>query len=115
MCASTITLAGPQSRTGLLVPVNPALTWLHRGLTPPRVAAAGAQSQTGLRVNPTLTWLHRGLTPPKIAAAGAQSQTGASHGFPWSSVGVGLAAAVVAGLILIAMLKLTRRGQTTSV
>jgi hypothetical protein len=109
--------AGAQSKTGFRVPVriNPNLTWLHRGLTPPRIGAAGAQSQTGVRVNPTLTWLHRDLTPPQISAAGAQSQTGASHGFPWSSVGLGLGVAVVAGLLLLAVLKLTRRGHTTAV
>ena len=78
---------------------------------------AGAQARTGSRVpvNPSLTWLHRGLTPPRIAATGAQSQTGASHAFPWSSVGLGLAVAVVAALLLLAALKLTRRGHTTAV
>jgi hypothetical protein len=80
---------------------------------------AGAQSQTGVpvRVNPALTWLHRGLTPPQVGAARPQSQTGASHAFPWSSigVGVGVAVAVVAGLLLVAMLKVTRRGHTTAV
>src|SRR5690348_12293564 len=72
------------------------------------IAAKGAeaQSQTGLRVqvNPSLTWLHRGLTPPQAEAAGTQSQTGASHGSAWSSIGVGLAAAAVAGLLLLATL-----------
>jgi hypothetical protein len=78
--------------------------------------AAGAQSQTGVRlpVDPALTWLHRGLTPPQAAVAGAQSQTSASHGSAWSSIGVGLAAAAVAGLLLLAMLKLIRRVHTTA-
>jgi hypothetical protein len=108
--------AGAEPQTGFRVPVNPALTWLHRGLTPPRVGAPETASPTGFRVpvNPALTWLHRGLTPPQVAAAGAQPQTGASHGFPWSSVGVGLAVAVVAGLLLLAVLKLTRRAHTTA-
>jgi hypothetical protein len=78
---------------------------------------AGAQSQTGLRVpvNPALTWLHRALTPPQAGAAGAQSQTGALHGSPWSSIGLGIAAAAVASLLLLAMLKLRRRAHTTAV
>jgi hypothetical protein len=77
----------------------------------------GAPSQTGFRlpVNSVLTWLHRGLTPPRVVAAGAQSQTGVSHGFPWSSVGVGLALALGAGLLLLAGLKLTSRRHTTAV
>jgi len=76
---------------------------------------AGAQSQTGLRVpvNPNLTWLHRGLTPPQAGGAGAQSQTGPSHGFPWSSIGVGLAAAAVA-ILLLTTLHLTHRTHRTA-
>jgi hypothetical protein len=76
------------------------------------IAARGVGAQSQTPVNPALTWLHRGLTPPQVGAA---SRTGASHGFPWSSIGVGLAVAVVATLLLIAMLKLTRRGHTTAV
>ena len=107
--------AGAQSQTGFRVPVNPNLTWLHRGLTPPQAGGAGAQAQTGFRVpvNPNLTWLHRGLTPPQAGGAGAQSKTGPSHGFPWSSIGVGLAAAAVAALLLTT-LHPTRRTHRTA-
>jgi hypothetical protein len=76
------------------------------------IAAKGAGAQSQTPVNSALTWLHRGLTPPQVGDA---SSTGASHAFPWSTIGVGLAIAVVAGFLLVAMLKLTRRGHTTAV
>ena len=72
-----------------------------------KAATTQSQTGFRITVNPALTWLHRGLTPPHVTAAGPQSAAGVSHGFPWASVSAALAIAVVFATVLVATMRRT--------